>query len=251
MVGEGSFGQVFEVRRRIDGWRYAVKRSSRHMKSQADRRNRLKEVYALAAVGDCPHVVRYYDAWFEDDMLYIVTEFCDQGTLGDAFDRGERFTEAELLRVMREVGIGLRRFHSLNLAHLDIKPENIYKTNEIYKIGDLGLVRKADSREVLEGDSRYLSREVLNEDTSNLPKADIFALGMSIYELARGVPLPSQGEDWNALRDGQIELPGYSPAFVQLIRVRSFVPLAASWFCLLTCLWVWMVDGGRNSRCVR
>lgn len=78
LIGEGSFGKVYQVRKRLDGWRYAIKRSSKPMKSRADRRNHLKEVNALAAVGDCPHVVRYYDAWFENDVLYIQTEFCEK-----------------------------------------------------------------------------------------------------------------------------------------------------------------------------
>jgi hypothetical protein len=50
-LGHGSFGVVTLVRKRTDGWRYAIKRSSKPMRSLADRRNRLKEVYALAACG--------------------------------------------------------------------------------------------------------------------------------------------------------------------------------------------------------
>eukprot|EP00698_Gefionella_okellyi_P010696 TRINITY_DN2787_c0_g1_i1.p1 TRINITY_DN2787_c0_g1~~TRINITY_DN2787_c0_g1_i1.p1 ORF type:complete len:756 (+),score=105.18 TRINITY_DN2787_c0_g1_i1:286-2268(+) len=216
-IGEGSFGRVFQVRKRLDGWKYAIKRSTKPMRSHADRKNHLKEVYALAAVGDCPHVIRYYDAWFEGDVLFIQTEFCEKGTLADVADR--RFAEQELLTVLKQIATGLRHLHSMNLVHLDIKPENIYiASNGFFKIGDFGLVSRADAREVSEGDSRYLCRELLNEDWSNLPKADVFALGMSLYELASGRPLPSQGEEWNAIRDGHIVLPGFSDAFVNLIK---------------------------------
>lgn len=43
---------------------------------------------------------------------------------------------------------------------------------------------------------------------------------MSIYELARGIPLPSSGDEWNRIRDGHIELPGFSSEFVSMIKVR-------------------------------
>ena len=65
------------VRKRIDGWRYAIKRTRLPMKSNADRRQKLKEVYALAASGDCRYIIRYYDAWFQEDHLYIQTEYCE------------------------------------------------------------------------------------------------------------------------------------------------------------------------------
>lgn len=56
--------------------------------------------------------------------------------------------------------------------------------------------------EVAEGDSRYLARELLNGDTSNLPAADIFSLALSAVELAGGFHLPSGDEDYHALRNG-------------------------------------------------
>jgi len=95
--------------------------------------------------------VRYYDAWFENDILFIQTEFCERGTLADLAQTTHEFTEQELLNILAQVARGLRHFHSLNLVHLDIKPENIYiASNGLYKIGDFGLVCRADAREVSE-----------------------------------------------------------------------------------------------------
>ena len=61
-----------------------------------------------------------------------------------------------------------------------------------YKIADLGLSRIAEitaSEDINEGDSRYLAPELLNDSSDNLPdltKADIFSLGVTIYELMIG-----------------------------------------------------------------
>jgi Protein kinase domain. len=54
-----------------------------------------------------------------------------------------------------------------------------------YKLGDLGQSRIArkTSDDIEEGDSRYLARELLQEDQTDLTKADIFSLGMTLYEI--------------------------------------------------------------------
>ena len=71
-----------------------------------------------------------------------------------------------------------------------------------YKLGDLGQVAPLGAADVVEGDSRYLSRELLNGDTRNLAAADMFSLGMTLIELATGHGLPTGDDDYAALRDG-------------------------------------------------
>jgi wee1-like protein kinase len=61
-----------------------------------------------------------------------------------------------------------------------------------------------DSSEITEGDNRYLSRELLEGSRSNLKAGDIFALGAMIYEMALGNVLPSGGEEWQKIRDGDL-----------------------------------------------
>ncbi|XP_056455144.1 wee1-like protein kinase 2 [Gadus chalcogrammus] len=229
-IGMGEFGAVFKCVKRLDGCFYAIKRLRRPLAGSANEQLALKEVYAHAVLGLHPHVVRYYSAWAEDDHMIIQNEYCDGGSLYDSIVKkeaqGELFSEEELKDLLLQVSLGLKYIHSSGLAHLDIKPSNIFicqqngksaeyegDTDEedgsfsagvIYKIGDLGHVTKFTSPEVEEGDSRFLASEILQEDYSNLTKADIFSLCLTVLLAAGAPPLPQNGDEWHSLRKGQL-----------------------------------------------
>lgn len=89
-----------------------------------------------------------------------------------------------------------------------------------YKIGDLGLVTGTDDPNIEEGDCRYMPKELLDERYGHLPKADIFALGITIHEVASGKELPKNGEHWHKLRDGEApHMPKYSAELNHLIEI--------------------------------
>lgn len=231
-IGVGEFGAVYKCVKRLDGCLYAIKRSRRPIAGSANEQLALKEVYAHAVLGHHPHVVRYYSAWSEDDHMIIQNEYCDGGSLNDAIVKkeveGELFLEAELKDLLLQVSMGLKYIHSSGLVHLDIKPSNIFicqrqsksatagegeseeedesntSAGIIYKIGDLGHVTSTNNPQVEEGDSRFLAIEVLHEDYRHLPKADIFALGLTVLLTAGANPLTQNGDEWHNLRDGQL-----------------------------------------------
>ncbi|XP_022605698.1 wee1-like protein kinase 2 [Seriola dumerili] len=230
-IGVGEFGAVYKCVKRLDGCLYAIKRSRRPLAGSANEQLALKEVYAHAVLGHHPHVVRYYSAWAEDDHMIIQNEYCDGGSLSDAIVtkqlQCELFSGAELKDLLLQVSMGLKYIHSSGLVHLDIKPSNIFicqrlsttaavegeseeeddgstSAGVVYKIGDLGHVTSTSSPQVEEGDSRFLASEVLHEDYSHLPKADIFALGLTVLLAAGAPPLPQNGEEWHSLREGKL-----------------------------------------------
>ncbi|XP_026873782.2 wee1-like protein kinase [Electrophorus electricus] len=224
-IGSGQFGAVFKCVKRLDGCIYAIKRSKKPLAGSVDEQNALREVYAHAVLGQHPHVVRYYSAWAEDDHMLIQNEYCDGGTLSDVIAENYRhmhfLSELELKDLLLQVSRGLKYIHSTALVHMDIKPSNIFisrkpavsveefedeedgpSTSVIYKIGDLGHVTRVTNPQVEEGDSRYLAKEVLQEDYSNLTKADIFALALTVVSASGAEPLPSNGEKWHKIREG-------------------------------------------------
>ncbi|KAG9273212.1 wee1-like protein kinase 2 isoform X2 [Astyanax mexicanus] len=233
-IGVGEFGAVYRCVKRLDGCMYAIKRLRRPLAGSSNEQLALKEVYAHAVLGHHPHVVRYYSAWAEDDHMIIQNEYCDGGSLLDVItekeEQGEFFREPELRDLLLQVSMGLKYIHTSGLVHLDIKPSNIFicyrpscstgavgdseeeddsypsspSSGVVYKIGDLGHVTSVSSPQVEEGDSRFLAGEVLHEDYTQLPKADIFALGLTVLLAAGAPPLPQNGDEWHHLRQAHL-----------------------------------------------
>ncbi|CAM6105349.1 unnamed protein product [Calypogeia fissa] len=226
-IGRGCFSRVYKVLNRIDGCLYAVKRTHHQLHLESERKQALVEVQALATIGSHPHVVRYHTAWFEDDYLYIQTELCF-GNLNEMKAAGDLSSERPLVDVLWQITQALALMYLRGLVHLDIKPDNIYVIDGVYKLGDFGRASRIDgTMQIEEGDSRYTPLEILNDDHSQLHKADIFALGATMYELARGLPLPSSGVQFQALRQGKLaDLLGFSQPF-QLLLKEMMNPVAS------------------------
>lgn len=250
LIGTGEFGSVYKCINRLDGCVYAIKKSIRPVAGSVNEKNALNEVYAHAVLGKHQHVVRYYSAWAEDNHMIIQNEYCNGGSLADAIinrkNENRMFSEAELRQLLLHVAEGLRYVHSMQLVHMDIKPGNIFISKEkrllgvnydsaddgfdeeetveeeiTYKIGDLGHVTSINNPQVEEGDCRYLPTEILREDLAHLTKADIFSLGLTVYECGGGGPLPKNGPEWHEIRNGNLkDLPQYSRDLNELLKVN-------------------------------
>jgi len=263
-LGKGSFGTVYKVLSRLDGCMYAIKAAQRKAKGVADLDRMLKEVhacfdcfarllfapvivthsapsffslqvYALAALSDQAdtatfHIVRYHQAWMEDDRLYIQTELCT-GTLADEIAKqpDNILPEIRRYKLLREISLALAFINRHNMVHLDIKPDNIFLKNDQFKLGDFGLVATTRyDKDVEEGDSRYMSMELLSGDHNDLTKSDIFSLGATMYEICLGRPLPMSGQEWQDIRSGTLQhMPNTSPDMALIIS-QMMHPQAAS-----------------------
>ncbi|KAL6447336.1 hypothetical protein ACFW04_001519 [Cataglyphis niger] len=250
LIGSGSFGSVYKCINRLDGCTYAVKRSRKPIAGVVSESSALNEVYAHAVLGKHQHVVRYYSAWAEDSHMIIQNEYCNGGSLADAIanlqKEKKQFSKAEMRQLLLHVAEGLKYIHSMQLVHMDIKPANIFISREgklpssnydstddgfeedetvdeiTYKIGDLGHVTSINNPHVEEGDCRYLPLEVLQDEYSHLPKADIFALGLTVYEAGGAGPMPKNGLEWHRLREGHVpDLPHYGRDLNSLLKLMT------------------------------
>jgi len=240
-VASGEFGSVKLARHRLDGSDYAVKVNKTKLRPGSyEEKKALNEVFAHATLNSDNHVVRYYNSWVEEGQVFIQNEFCQGGSLSQKIEEKrsscETFSEEELKKIFRHMLKGLQYIHSKQMAHLDIKPENIFisidenvsvgdSDDTVYKIGDLGHVASLYGGDLTpeEGDCRYMAPELLLMDVncSQLHKADIFSLGLSLYEAASLKNLPKNSFDdpeYEKIRNGNLPyLNQYSREFNSLI----------------------------------
>lgn len=213
-VGRGNFGSVVRCRNKLDGIEYAIKitdqNTPKHGNSMIEA---LQEVYALSALSvssENPYIVRYYRGWIDDEQLFIQMELWES-SLAELFD-SQNYDEDEILKLLRHVCLGLNELHEKGIVHLDLKLENIMiSTSKKYKLGDLGLSRLMSklTRNIPEGDWRYIAKELLNDDPNapvpDLRKADIFSLGILAYELVERRRVKTNGQEWHDLRGGKFK----------------------------------------------
>lgn len=184
--------------------------------------------------------------------MLIQNEYCNGGSLQSLLSN-RCLSEPELKILLLHIAEGLRYIHSNDLVHMDLKSGNIFLTkvpskihqhtgngdrdeglediyDELasteniitYKIGDLGHVTSVNDANIEEGDCRYLPNEILQEDFRDLYKADIFSLGITLYEAAGGGPLPKNGPEWHMLRNGQVpDIASLSREFNDLIKLMT------------------------------
>ncbi|KAK4162581.1 mitosis inhibitor protein kinase [Cladorrhinum sp. PSN259] len=210
---------------------YAVKKLRVAMHGMKERTAKLREVSILQNLSHSSRVVRYIDSWEYSSHLYIQTEFCSEGSL-DGFlkevGQGGRLDDFRVWKIMLEVAEGLAAIHDAGYIHLDIKPDNILVSFDgSLKIADFGMATTWPAPKGIEGegDRKYISPEILHGQFDK--PADIFALGLIIFEIACNVELPENGPIWQALRNADLSaVPSLTcPEAASIIRDADGLPL--------------------------
>ncbi|KAF1764796.1 hypothetical protein GCK72_004746 [Caenorhabditis remanei] len=200
VLGRGSFGEVVAARCRLDGHVYAVKRTAQ--KSSTALKH--QEALSLLRIPSHQNVLEFYQAWEEEEHVYIQTEVCHQTLLNWSTCVGG-LTERDTWNVLVDLMQAVDHLHRINMIHNDIKPENVLLTRAgVCKLGDFGLAMevKPNENHLEEGDNRYMAPEILTMGASKA--TDIFSLGATILETLTDLEMPTGGEAWHDVRDGLI-----------------------------------------------
>nr|CDJ98522.1 Serine threonine protein kinase-related domain containing protein [Haemonchus contortus] len=202
VLGRGLFGEALEVECRETGKRYAVKRALHTFESAGNRQLKLREATNHEAIPPHKNIVRFEKAWEERGRLYIQTELCG-ANLEEYRDEFGILPENELWKVLYDMVHALHHLHSTGVLHLDVKPSNIFISNDsICKLGDFGLafdMNKIPRDSAEEGDKYYMAPEILNDSPTTA--ADIYSLGVSMLELATDIDLREQSPK---VRNGEL-----------------------------------------------
>ncbi len=211
LIGRGGMGCVYKARQRGLDRVVALKILPRHAATASFTERFAREARALARLSH-PSIVTVYDFGEAGGAYYFVMEYVDGVNLRQLLRESQgRLERVEALRIVGAMCDALEYAHEEGIVHRDIKPENILLDRRgRVKIADFGLAKllrengggRADltltSPDQLMGTLHYMAPEQTETPLAVDHRADIYSLGVVLYEMLTGelplgrFPLPSE-----------------------------------------------------------
>jgi serine/threonine protein kinase len=194
-LGQGGFGTVWKVKDRRYAEPLALKLSRDPVKDD-DAARALREVTVLREMTS-PYVVAVLDAGLNrDGHIFVLMELLEGKPLDEFHDFNNRLDPKWSCHIVYQACLGLRGAHARGVVHRDLKPSNLFIDKDGHtKVLDFGLARSWDESSVvgrsatvgnmLVGTPHYAQPEQLETNTLT-PAADVYSLGMVLYELLSG-----------------------------------------------------------------
>lgn len=196
LIGHGGMGTVFQARQTNLDRVVALKVLSPQLGADPSFAERFtREARTLAKLSQHRNIVTVFDFGITENFHYLVMELVDGVNLREAI-QSQDFTPKQVLKVIPEICDALQYAHDKGVIHRDIKPENILldKTGNV-KIADFGLAKLLQpseedftltaTRQVL-GTYNYMAPEQIERPESVDHRADLYSLGVVLYELLTG-----------------------------------------------------------------
>lgn len=210
VLSEGGMGTVYKAWHRNLHRLFAVKVIAAHRLASEQARRRFQREVSLNGRLKHPHLVRAVSAGQADDQPFLVMELLEGQDVGRLARRWVRMPIAEACEIVRQAAIGVDFLARQGLVHRDLKPSNLMLTRRddvellevgkdrqsgwIVKILDLGLACDTEASppdeitvtdQVL-GTIDYLAPEQATDPRRVDTRADIYALGCTLYRLLAG-----------------------------------------------------------------
>ena len=198
-IGEGGMGAVFRGRHRVpamaarQGGEVAVKLLHTHLVGKDGTVERFRREAETLASMDHPNIVKVFDVVEEPGRFAIVMEWVPGRALSEVIGRETGPIPWERARpLVAPILDAVEHAHSRGVVHRDLKPDNIRVTPDgRVKVLDFGIARLGESRGRTKtgtgmGTVDYMAPEQYADAKAVDARADIYALGMTIYEMVAG-----------------------------------------------------------------
>jgi serine/threonine-protein kinase len=198
-IGSGGHGEVFEAFDEVSRARVALK--VLYPGPSGSQAQRVRRELELVRSIHHPAVVRVWDIGEFDGLLFVVSELHSGETLKDVLRRERRLAPAEAERILRGILEALAVAHERGIIHRDVKPANVFLAREPSDpdspprvvLLDFGLARREGSSGLTSsgrflGTPEYCAPEQIRGETDLGPGCDLYACGVTLWEMLIGAP---------------------------------------------------------------
>ena len=200
-IGEGTYSKVYHIQ--YNDKDYAMKKINLSGITSNQKKYILSELKIVSG-HNSNFIIKFYNAFIQEDNLCIVMEYCSKGTLENHI-KNKKLTNETIWKYFSQLCGGVSYLHANNIIHRDLKSTNILiDSNDNIKLIDFGVSKILNNymkfTKSFVGTPYCMSPEILKNVFYD-HKVDIWALGIILYQMTHNGKIPFSCKNFDQLRD--------------------------------------------------